>query len=57
VVVDLVQAGIDRSAWHDTRLVSETVPGVQRSNDERLYHVTVPANGKTVVTSVFDTRY
>ncbi|HEX4736670.1 MAG TPA: DUF4139 domain-containing protein [Allosphingosinicella sp.] len=57
VTVDLVQAGIDRSAWHDTRVVSETIPGVQRSSDERLYHVTVPANGKTVVTAVFDTRY
>lgn len=57
VVVDMVQAGLDQSAYHDTRVVSETVPGVQRTNDERLYHVTVPANGKTVVTVVFDTRY
>lgn len=57
VVVDLVQAGMDRSYWHDTRLVSETVPGTQRSNDERIYHVTVPGNGKTIVTAVFDTRY
>jgi hypothetical protein len=57
VIVDLVQAGLDRSSWHDTRVVSETVPGAQRSNDERLYHVPVPANGKTVVTVVFDTRY
>lgn len=57
VIVDLVQAGIDRSAWHDTRVISETLPGVQRSNDERLYHVQVPANGKTVLTAVFDTRY
>jgi hypothetical protein len=56
VTVDLVQAGLD-NYWHDTRAVSETVPGVQRALDERLYHVTVPANGETVVTSVFETRY
>ena len=56
VTVDLVQAGLD-NYWHDTRAVSETVPGTQRSLDERLYHVTVPANGETVVTSVFETRY
>ena len=56
VTVDLVQAGLD-GYWHDTRAVSETVPGTQRSLDERLYHVTVPANGETVVTAAFDTRY
>jgi len=56
VVVDLVQAGLDRG-YHDTRIVSETVPGTQRSLDERLYRVTVPANGETVLTAVFDTRY
>ena len=57
VTVDLVQAGLDRSWYHDTRVVSETAPGTQRSLDERLYHVSVPANGETVVTAVFDTRY
>ncbi|MEA3001961.1 MAG: hypothetical protein QOH81_749 [Sphingomonadales bacterium] len=57
VTVDLVQAGLDSSYYHDTRIVSETAPGVQRSRAERLYHVTVPANGKTVMTAVFDTRY
>jgi hypothetical protein len=56
VTVDLVQAGLD-NYWHDTRAVSETVPGTQRSLDERLYHVTVPPNGETVVTAVFETRY
>lgn len=56
VVVDLVQAGLDRG-YHDTRVVSETVQGTQRSLDERLYRVTVPANGETVLTAVFDTRY
>jgi hypothetical protein len=57
VVVDLVQSGLDSSYYHDTRVVSETVPGMQRSRSERVWHVPVPANGKTVVTAVFDTRY
>jgi hypothetical protein len=57
VVVDLVQSGLDRSSNHDTRVVSETVPGTQRSADQRLYRITVPANGRTVVTAVFETRY
>jgi hypothetical protein len=57
VVVDLVQAGIDPYGWEDTRVTSETIPGVQRSTNERVYHVTVPANGKTIVTVAYDTRY
>jgi hypothetical protein len=57
VTVDLLQAGLDDNVYHDTRVVSETVPGTQRSLGERLYRVTVPANGETVVTAVFDTRY
>jgi hypothetical protein len=57
VTVDLVQAGLDNGPYHDTRVVSETVTGEQRSLGERVYHVTVPANGKIVVTAVFDTRY
>ena len=56
VTVDLVQAGLD-NWWHDTRVVSETVEGRQRSLDERLFHVPVPANGKAVVTVVYETRY
>jgi hypothetical protein len=57
VVVDLVQAGLDRGAYHDTRALNETVQGRQRSLDERLYSVTVPANGETVVRATFETRY
>jgi hypothetical protein len=57
VVVDLLQSGLDRSDYHDTRVVGESLPGTQRSPDQRLYRVTVPANGKTVVNAVFDTRY
>jgi len=56
VVVDLVQAGLD-NWWHDTRVVSETIEGRQRSLDERLFHVPVPANGKAVVTVTYETRY
>ena len=56
VTVDLVQAGLD-DWYHDTRVPSETLKGTQRSADERLYSVPVPANGETIVTAVFDTRY
>jgi hypothetical protein len=57
VTVDLVQAGLARSDWYDTRALNETVPGTQRSLDERLYRITVPANGETVVSATFETRY
>ena len=57
VTVDLVQAGLDRAYWHDTRVSSETIPGKQRSLDERVWSVPVPANGSTVLTVAFDTRY
>jgi hypothetical protein len=57
VVVDLVQGGLDRNGYHDTRALNETVPGRQRSLDDRLYSVTVPANGETVVRATFETRY
>jgi hypothetical protein len=57
VTVDLVQAGLDQGSWHDTRAHKETVAGIQRSLDERLYRITVPANGETVVTASFDTRW
>jgi hypothetical protein len=56
VTVDLLQAGLD-NYWHDTRVVSETVEGRQRSIDERLFQVPVPANGKAVVTVTYETRY
>lgn len=56
VVVDLVQAGLDRGSY-DVRAFDETVPGEQRSLDERVYRVTVPANGTAVARATFDTRY
>lgn len=56
VVVDLAQAGLD-GYWGDARVPSESLVGEQRSLDERAWQVSVPANGTTVVTVSFDTRY
>lgn len=56
VTVEVVQGGLD-SWWHDTRVPSESVKGTQRSADERVWLVTVPANGETTLTAQFDTRY
>ena len=57
VTVDLVQAGLNQGYWSDTRAVSETIPGRQVSVEDRRYSVTVPANGKTELTAVFETRH
>lgn len=58
VTVDLIQGGLDQNwYWHDTRVPLESQRGEQRSLDERVWHVTVPANGQTVLTASFDTRY
>lgn len=56
VTVELVQAGLD-NYWRDTRVPTESQPGSQRNADERVWQVTVPANGETVLTASFDTRY
>lgn len=56
VVVELVQAGLD-PGFHDTRALNETVAGEQRSLDERLYRITVPANGEIKARATFETRY
>ncbi|WP_408590490.1 DUF4139 domain-containing protein [Novosphingobium sp.] len=56
VTVDVVQAGLD-TWWHDARVPSESLPGKQRSLDERVWQVPVPVNGETVLTVQFDTRY
>jgi hypothetical protein len=55
-IVNLVQTGLD-NPWHDTRIVEESVRGEQVSLNDRRYRITVPANGETVVTATFDTRY
>ena len=56
VTVEVVQAGLD-NYWHDTRVSSESVKGEQRSPNERVWRVPVPANGSTTLTAVIDTRY
>ena len=56
VTVDLVQAGLDDDWYHDTRVTNESIKGEQRSADERVWKVTVPGNGSTVLTVDFDSR-
>lgn len=53
VTVDLHQYGL---SW-DTRLVEENLRSEKPSAEEVLWHVPVPANGETVVTAAFETRY
>jgi len=57
VTVDLIQAGLDDGYWRDTRVSKESQKGEQRSADERLWRVVVPANGSTTLTVTYDTRY
>ena len=54
--VELVQAGLD-PGYGDTRVPAESQPGEQRSRDQRVWRVTVPANGSASLTATFDTRY
>ena len=56
VTVEFVQGGLDDDDWHDTRVI-ESLPGVQRSLDERVWKVTVPGNGTTTLNVAYDTRY
>ncbi|MEO1043839.1 MAG: DUF4139 domain-containing protein [Pseudomonadota bacterium] len=56
VTVDLAQTGLG-GYYADTRVPSESIPGKQRNNDTRVWQVPVPANGETVLTVTFDTRY
>lgn len=56
VTVEVVQGGLD-NWWHDARVPSESIKGEQRSADERVWQVPVPANGETTLTVQFDTRY
>lgn len=56
VTVDVSQAGLG-GVYSDTRIPSESLPGEQRSLNERVWHVKVPANGEAVLNVSFDTRY
>jgi hypothetical protein len=53
ITVDLVQAGLN---W-DTRVSQESLTSEKLNADEVRWRVPVPANGETVVTATFDTRY
>ena len=53
VTVDLLQSGL----WGDTRIIEESQPSTRRSADDALWRVTVPANGETIVTATFESRY
>lgn len=53
VTVDLHQAGL---SW-DTRVSQESLTSEKPSDGEVVWHVPVPANGETVVTATFETRY
>ena len=57
VDVELSQGGLDRGFYsRDLRVVSEDVPGRQVNADRREWTVSVPANGKRVVSVTFETR-
>ncbi len=58
VVVELTQSGLGRYWWGwDYRVVSEDVEGEQLNLDNRLYRVTVPANGEREVRVTYETRF
>jgi hypothetical protein len=54
VTVELAQSGLD---WGDTRIAEESARSVRRDANAAVWQVAVPANGRAVVTAVFDTRY
>ncbi|MBC7985630.1 MAG: DUF4139 domain-containing protein [Sphingomonadaceae bacterium] len=56
VTIDLIQTGLDRG-WRDTRLFQTSLDPVRRSWHEVAWRVSVPANGETILTATFDTRY
>lgn len=56
VTVTLAQDGLS-GYWRDTRLLAESIAGEQRDVDTRVWEVPVPANGETILTATFATRY
>lgn len=56
VTVEVVQAGLDRG-WHDTRVSAESSKGEQRNADERVWKITIPAQGSVNLTAQIDARY
>ena len=58
VEVELTQSGLDYGWWaQDYRVTSEDAPGNQLNAANRLYRVSVPANGTRVVRVTYETKY
>ncbi len=58
VTVEMTQGGLDRGWWgRDFRVTSEDVEGEQINFGNRLYRVTVPANGERVVRVTYESRW
>lgn len=53
VTVNLLQDGL----WGDSSVTAESQKSTRRSADTAEWHVSVPANGRTVLTASFDTRF
>jgi hypothetical protein len=53
VTVNLLQEGL----WGDSRITAESQKSTRRSAETAEWAVTVPANGKTLLTASFDTRF
>ncbi|MBH1993371.1 MAG: DUF4139 domain-containing protein, partial [Sphingomonadaceae bacterium] len=56
VTVELTQAGLD-FYYDDTRIVTESQPSTRINSNATRWLVTVPANGSSSVTALFETRY
>lgn len=56
VTVDVTQDGLDWW-WDDTRIISESQKSERRDSNGARWAVAVPANGETVVTATFETRF
>ncbi len=53
VTVLIIQGGL----WGDTKVAQEGIKSERRDADSVAWNVTVPANGKTVVSATFDSKY
>ncbi|MBN8806760.1 MAG: DUF4139 domain-containing protein [Sphingomonas sp.] len=54
VTVEVVQGGLD---WSDTRITDESRKSERPDAGSAVWQVPVPANGESIVTATFDTRY
>jgi hypothetical protein len=53
VTVTLLQDGL----WGDARIGAESQKSTRRSADTAEWSVSIPANGRAVLTATFDTRF